>query len=581
VPASPSTRLLVGYLRPERARLAILLGGLLAAMLLPLAGPWVIGHAVDAALGGAAASRLGRLALAYLVVSLTGQVLRLWVTRASVRMAWRTGNLLRSDLATHVLHLDQAWHTTRTPGLLIERVDGDVDALAGFFQNIVLEVVGNGVLLVGVLVLTSLTDWRIGLALGVLSAIATGVLVKLRTVAVAAHDERREAAAALYGDLEERLAGLEDLRANGAGRYAVHRLMQNEHRAWRAARHAALRSSSAYAAAATIFSLGTVAVLALAVAFEHGGRLTPGTVFVLYRYSQLTREPLERLAEQLRDMQKAIAGANRAASILSSTTAVPEPTDPVDLPVGALSVDLDHLGFAYPDDLVPVLVDVDLHVEPGQTLGVVGRTGSGKTSLGRLLLRLWDPTTGAVRVGGLDLRDVRQTSLRRRVAVVTQDVQLVTGTVRDNVTLYGALPGDDDALVGLLAELGLGRWLADVGGLDGVVHGTGGLSAGEAQLVAFARAFLSDPGLVILDEASSRLDPATEAKVNAATERLLEGRTAVIIAHRLATLDRADRVLVLEHGRVVEEGDRAALADDRSSRWAGLLRTAGGEEVSA
>jgi ABC-type multidrug transport system fused ATPase/permease subunit len=176
---------------------------------------------------------------------------------------------------------------------------------------------------------------------------------------------------------------------------------------------------------------------------------------------------------------------------------------------------------------------------------------------------------------------VRAASLRRRVAVVTQDVQLVTGTVSDNVTLYGALPGSDDVLVGLLAELGLGRWLADVGGLDGIVHGTGGLSAGEAQLVAFARAFLSDPGLVILDEASSRLDPATEAKVNAATDRLLRGRTAVIIAHRLATLDRADRVLVLEHGRVVEEGDRAALAVDHRSRWAGLLRTAGGEEVTA
>jgi len=581
MPASESTRLLFGYLGPERARLTVLLGALLGAMLLPLAGPWIIGRAVDSALGGADASGLGRLALAYLVVALASQLLQLWVSRASVRMAWRTGNRLRSDLATHVLHLDQAWHTTRTPGLLIERVDGDVDALAAFFQSIVLQVLGNGLLLTGVLVLTTLTDWRIGLALVVLSGLATTVLVRLRSIAVASNEERREAAAALYGDLEERLSGLEDLRANGAGRYALHRLLQNESRMWHAARHAALRGTGAYAVAAAIFSLGTVAVLALAVTFERGGRLTPGTVFVLFRYAQLTREPLERLAEQLRDMQKAVAGANRAAAILATTTNVPEPARPIDLPAGPLSIELDHLGFAYPDDLVPVLVDVDLRVGAGQVLGVVGRTGSGKTSLGRLLLRLWDPTTGAVRVGGIDLRDVGQTSLRRRVAVVTQDVQLVTGTVRDNVTLYGALPGDDATLTGLLGELGLGRWLVDVGGLDGVVRGTGGLSAGEAQLVAFARAFLSDPGLVVLDEASSRLDPVTEAKVTAATDRLLVGRTAVIIAHRLATLDRADRVLVLEHGRVVEEGDRATLAVDHRSLWAGLLRTAGGEEVSA
>lgn len=581
MPSSPSTRLLAGYIRPERARLAVLVAGLLGAMLLPLAGPWVIGRAVDAAVAGAGRDRLLRLAVAYLAVALAAQVLRLLVTRASVRMAWRTGNRLRSDLATHVLSLDQGWHTTRTPGVLIERVDGDVDALAAFFQNIVLEILGNSVLLAGVLLVTTWTDWRIGAALSVISALATTVLVGLRTIAVGANEERREAAATLYGDLEERLAGLEDLRANGAGRYAVHRLLRNEHRMWRAARHAAVRGSGAYTVAASLFSLGTVAVLGLAIAFERSGRLTPGTVFVLYRYAQLTRDPLERLAEQLRDLQKAIAGANRAAAILATETTVGEPAVPRALPAGPLSVDLDHVGFAYPDDGVPVLYDVDLHLEAGQVLGVVGRTGSGKTSIGRLLLRLWDPTEGRVRLGGVDLRDVGEASLRRRVAVVTQDVQLVTGTVRDNVTLFGALPGDDDVLVQLLAEVGLGRWLADVGGLDGTVHGTAGLSAGEAQLVAFARAFLSDPGLVVLDEASSRLDPVTETRVNAATERLLAGRTAVIIAHRLATLDRTDRVVVLEHGRVVEEGCRSSLADDHRTRWAALLRTAGGEEVSA
>jgi ABC-type multidrug transport system fused ATPase/permease subunit len=206
----------------------------------------------------------------------------------------------------------------------------------------------------------------------------------------------------------------------------------------------------------------------------------------------------------------------------------------------------------------------------------VGRTGSGKTSLGRLLLRLWDPTGGVVRLGGVDLRDVPAGELRHRVAVVTQDVELLRAPVRDNLTMLGQVVVDDAHLVAALDEVGLGPWFAGLpAGLDTVLDGTNGLSAGEAQLLAFARAFLADPGLVVLDEASSRLDPTTEALVGAATARLLAGRTAVVIAHRLATLDRVDEIAVVEAGALVEHGTREALAARPSSRYARLLRTAG------
>jgi ATP-binding cassette, subfamily B, bacterial len=220
----------------------------------------------------------------------------------------------------------------------------------------------------------------------------------------------------------------------------------------------------------------------------------------------------------------------------------------------------------------PALDGVSFRLAPGAVLGVVGRTGSGKTTLARLLFRLYDPQTGTIRLGGTDLRRFRLAELRRSVGLVTQEVQLFRGTVRDNLTFFD--PGVPDArLHNVLGRVGLEEWLhALPGGLDGETGGAGALSAGQAQLLAFARVFLRDPAVVILDEASSRLDPATEAQVEQALDALLAGRTGIVIAHRVATVRRADHILVLEHGRVVECGPRAVLEADTTSRFAALLR---------
>jgi ATP-binding cassette subfamily B protein len=227
----------------------------------------------------------------------------------------------------------------------------------------------------------------------------------------------------------------------------------------------------------------------------------------------------------------------------------------------------------------PVLHDVSFYLAPGRVLGLLGRTGSGKTTITRLLFRLYDPDGGAVSLGGNDLRDLPLPQLRYRVGLVTQNIQLFHATVRDNLTFFDpSVP--DTRILGVLCDLGLEDWLRGLPtSLDTVLEsGGGGLSAGQAQLLAFARVFLTDPGLVILDEASSRLDPATEALLERAVDRLLQGRTAILIAHRLGTVQRADEILILEGGRVDEHGVRAELARDPNSRFAQLLRT-GMEEV--
>jgi ABC-type multidrug transport system fused ATPase/permease subunit len=282
-------------------------------------------------------------------------------------------------------------------------------------------------------------------------------------------------------------------------------------------------------------------------------------------------QPLNNVSHQVEQLQLAIAGGRRVVALLGiQPHMVDGPGAP--LPEGALAIELDAVRFGYGDD-VDVLHDVSLRVDAGGVLGIVGRTGSGKSSIARLLVRLHDVRDGAVRVGDVDVRMLRRHDLRERVALVTQEVHVLRASVRDNLTLFDPTI-DDDRIIDALHRLGLGAWydrLPD--GLDTIVReGGAGMSAGESQLLSFGRAVLADPSVVVLDEASSRLDPATEVVLEAGVDALLAGRTGIVIAHRLATLERCDTICVLEHGRVVELGPREALARDPSSRFGALLR---------
>jgi ATP-binding cassette subfamily B protein len=552
-----------------------------ASMALRLALPVLLGRFADDALGGATTSAVTAIAAAYVAAALGSAALDLVVVWWSARVSWRAGNRLRERLAAHALRLEQAWHGRHSPGQLIERIDGDVEAMAIFFAGMAVQIAGNVALILGMLVVATVIDVWTGVVLTVTACAGAAVMVRLRMAAVEAREREREVNAQLYGDLEERLGGLEDLRANGAGRYAVHRLHGHSARSWRAARHASLRGDGSYAASAVVFAVGTAATLVTGIVLQQRGVITIGAVLTLYRYADMLRRPLEQIAEQLKEFQKAMAGARRASTLLATEPRVADgPDDGSSLPAGPLAVDLDDVTFCYdPDDAeaIPALRGVDLHVPAGAHLGLVGRTGSGKTTIGRLLARIWDvaPGSGTVRVGGTDVRALTLDALRDRVAVVTQDVELFRASVRDNLTLFGRRAATDDGLRAVLGEVGLGAWVdALPDGLDTRLSGSHGLSAGEGQLLAFARAFLAEPSVVVLDEASSRLDPVTERRITRATERLLAGRTAVVIAHRLDTLDRVDQIAVLDRGRVVEHGPRAALAAAPASRYARLRRTA-------
>ncbi|NED99515.1 ABC transporter ATP-binding protein [Phytoactinopolyspora halotolerans] len=577
---SPS-RLVLSSLRPGGRAGAALVVAIAAATVLPLLAPQFTKRFVDGAIAGDSAAALVLLALGYLGLAVTGQLARMLTAWLASRLAWDGTNRLRELLAEHALGLDMAYHGKRTPGEMIERVDGDVVALAQFVVAFLLDVVVSLLLLLGVIVIVLSVDLRIGGVLLAFCGLLALGMVRAQRLAVPAATKVREGFAALFGNLEERLAGAEDIRANGAGEHMVNRFHQTSARLYRADVHAQKISGGLFAGTTVAFALGTALVLGLAAWSQQEGVLTVGTAVLLFQYTQMVRAPFERLIDQLQQYQKALAAVARIGGLLAERRTLSEPADPRPLPqAGPLSVDLDGVAFAYPDDDEQVLAGVDLHLAPGETLGLVGRTGSGKTTIARMVLRLYDPTEGSVRVGGVDLRDVALDDVHRRVCIVTQDVQLFAATVRDNLTLFRSESDaglDDERLSSVLGQVGLGGWLESLpDGLDTVLGPQGGgVSAGEAQLLAFARAFLTDAGVVVLDEASSRLDPATEARIEAAMDRLLADRTGILIAHRLSSLARVDQIAVVDEGRVVEYGRRDELAADPASWFGHLLDAAG------
>jgi len=564
--------MLTRYVLPQRRDASILGGLLLLGIALPLLSPQIVRVFIDRAVAGEALPDLVRLAALYVAVAIGLQitsVLRAWFGE---RVGWTATNELRAELTAHALSLDLPFHNRTTPGEMIERVDGDVNAISVFFSQFVVTVLGSFLLLLGVLAVVLRENLVVGLVLVAFTVVMGSVLGRLRSLAIPSATAERQAFADLFGFLEERLAGTDDLRALGAGDHVMRGFARVTGSTYRAIMRSERRGAAIWVSTSGMFAAGNLLALALGAWLYRGGSITLGTVYLLFQYMNMLRQPLEEMANQIRQLQEAGAGISRVGKLREVRTALPDRgTRP--FPLGPLSVELHDVSFHY-QVTEPVLRDVSFNVEPGRVLGIVGRTGSGKTTIGRLLARLYDPVDGEVRLGGVALPDTPLAEVRRRVGVVTQDVQLFHATVRENLTLFDDSI-DDDRLLGVVEELGLATWFSRLAsGLDTTLAGGArSLSAGEAQLVAFARVFLRDPGLVILDEASSRLDPATEHLIEQAVDRLLVGRTGIVIAHRLGTIERADDVLVLEHGRVVEHGPRDRLAARRSSRLAGLIRT--------
>jgi len=644
-------RFLSRYLRPRLKLVAALGVALFVSIGLQLLNPQILRSFIDLARAGSPQNVLTRLALTFIGVAVAQQVIGVLVVYVTENLGWATTNHLRLELARYTLGLDMSFHAAHTPGEMIERIDGDVMALSNFFSQFILQVFGNLLLVVGILVVLLLEDWRISLSLTVFVALTMIVLLKLANISVASWEEERKASADLYGFLEERLSGTEDIRSNNARAYVLDRFYRLTRTLMRKTITAGIKVNILLNTTWTLFAVGNAVSILVCAALFFGGSITLGTVFMVIYYTNMLNWPLERITQQMQDLQRAGASLVRIMGIQSVQGKIPGEDQfalagSEMLPAGPLAVVFDDVTFGYkdgssdappaakitagdiftgdvasaafaaagdaqfmkgesvqrfhnllrdqgagegqetadhPDDRDMVLRDISFHLNPGRVIGLLGRTGSGKTTLTRLVFRLYDPDQGTISLGSRDcMVDVRRPQvqeLRRRIGMVTQNIQLFHATVRENLTFFdAAIP--DERILEAVNDLGLGDWFKALpNGLDTELEsGGGGLSAGEAQLLAFTRIFLRDPGLVILDEATSRLDPATENLIERAVDKLVRNRSAIIVAHRLGTVERADDILILENGRILEYGERARLAEDPSSRFYHLLET-GLEEV--
>jgi ABC-type multidrug transport system fused ATPase/permease subunit len=571
--------LLSDHIRPQKGRFILLACLMFTSIGLRIFAPQIMRNFIDSALAGEALQTLTWTAIAFIGIALIQQAVAVSVTYLGENVAWTTTNDLRAELAEHVLHLDMKFHNDHAPGELIERIDGDVTELATFFSQFALNLIANGLLLVGILIALFIENWQAGLAFTVYSILTIVILGRLKDIAVPHQKARREAEAQLYGFIEEQLAGTEDIRSSGAVDFSIRELFRHQGIILGHNRKSHFKRWIIENAMGFALTFGSLLAIVSGYWLFSAGLVTIGTVYLFVHYINLLEEPFWAMTHEIESFQTIGACVERLAEFRNFKAEVTSGAG-VEIPNKPLALKFEDVAFSY-NGADSVLNGLSFDLKPGSILGLLGRTGSGKTTLGRLIFRLYDVKAGSIKVNDFDLRDAHLDALRRKIAIVTQDVQLFRASIRDNLTFFDRSISDEK-VIATLEELELGEWLkTQPRGLDTELEtGSRSLSAGEAQLLAFTRVFLRNPGLVILDEASSRLDPATEQKLERAIDKLLKDRTAIIIAHRLNTIHRADKILILDKGSVSEYGNRRQLAADSNSRFYQLLQT-GMEEVLA
>ena len=451
------------YLGPQWLSVLLLALLILSHIGLQLVNPQLVRAFLDKAGTGGALEELTVTALLLLGVAVASQTVSLLVAYLGQSVAWTTTNALRLDLTLHCLRLDMSFHKARTPGELIERVDGDVTDLRDFFSQMVIRLLGNGLLALAILALLFREDWRVGLLGTAYVILAVFFLRQVQKPASKAWGDSRQANAELFGFLGERLGGTEDIRANAGEPHVMRQFYRLVRALLHKGRRARLMGNLIFVVGYSVFMLAVIAALGIGASLFLKGLVTIGTVYLMVQYVNKLYEPLQEVQRQIADLQRAAASVGRVNELWHTCPRLVEDARAV-LPSGALSVAFDDVSFSYDDGGAggngtdSVLEDISFDLELGKVLGLLGRTGSGKTTLSRLLFRLYDPTAGAISLGGEDVRAVSLSDLRQRVGMVTQDVQLFGASVRDNLAFFSARFSDEQ-LLAVLKELGLWDWV--------------------------------------------------------------------------------------------------------------------------
>ena len=557
-------RWLVTQLRPYRGRVALMFLGLLLATAAGLAPPYLAGKAIDSGILAGDLSALDLIVVAFVAVSVVYALATYLQTYMVGWIGTRVLQDLRERVFTHIQSMSIGFFTRRSPGVLISRMTNDIEALNQLVTTGVVTMFSSTLTLVGVVVILLVLDVKLALITFLTFPLLAIASLIFRVVSAGAYKATRERIAAITAYLQESLSGVRVVRSFGQEpRHLDEMTALNE-----ANREVNMKTvylnASYFPAVEMLSAIGTAVILLYGGSQAIDGAIQIGVIVAFVGYLNTFFEPIQQLSQLYTTYQQGMAALDKIFDLLET-----EP-DMVDAP-GAIDpgelrgeIELEGVWFSYAEGegengSAPggpwALEGVDLHVPPGQTLALVGATGAGKSTFAKLVARFYDPQKGTVRVDGHDLRGVQQRALRRQLGIVPQEGFLFSGSVRENVA-FGRPEASTDEIEAAIAAVGATEFVAALPeGLETQVGERGiQLSAGQRQLVAFARALLAEPRILILDEATSNVDVRTEKTIERGLERLLHGRTAIVIAHRLSTIRRAGKIVVLEQGKIAEQG---------------------------
>ena len=541
-------------LAPIRGRTALAIVTLVAFTLVALLPPYLAKLAVDDGISKGDLETLTVVVIAFVLAGVAAFALSGAQTYFTGWVGERGLADLRINLFAHLQRLSLGYYERNRTGAIVSRITNDVEALDQLVTDGVSSLVQNTLLLVGTAVVLFLLDWRLALATLLVLPLMAAVTVWFRSRSNRAYRRVRERLGLVTATLAEDISGMRVVQSF-TREPSSHISFRGVNERYRESNYETVVLSGVYFPTVDVLSSIAVAiVLGFGGALVIDGSITTGTLFAFVLYLANFFDPVQQLSQLYNTFLSATAALDRILGVLDEEPEVVDAPTAEELPRISGHVDFDHVRFGY-GDLPDVLHDFDLDVAPGTTVALVGHTGAGKSTIAKLLARFYDPRAGRITIDGHDIRGVTQSSLRRQLGIVPQEGFLFAGTIADNIA-FGRPDASRSEIEAAAASVGAAPFIAELPeGYDTQLGERGfRLSLGQRQLVAFARALLADPRILILDEATSSVDIATERRIEHGLRLLLAGRTAFVIAHRLSTIRGADLIVVLDHGRVVERG---------------------------
>jgi ATP-binding cassette, subfamily B, bacterial len=561
---------LIKYLKGQKKAMILLALFFIGNIVLQILSPQVLSYFIDSAQSGKQLGYISVIVLMYMVtivLNMTGSACESYFAKS---FGLKITNSFRKDVMAHFLKIDMEHHEKWTSGEMITRLDEDVEGLFTYFYMLVFKLVGSTLLMVGILIALAVKNSIIAVALLAFSIAAVWIFKAIQDYGTKLYVRRSAAISIFNGIMKERIDNVVEIRTNAAEKYSLHILNEAMKRRFKESLPAGMMYSRLWSASTALDAVVTILSLGIAVLLWDKGLITLGTVYLIHTYSGLIFDRLQDFRNYLSTLQASKAGLIRVKEMLDIKSTIAEGI--LETEGRDITLVVKNLSFGYSEDN-DVLQGISFELKPGERLGIMGETGCGKTTLAKVLARLYEFKQGEILLNGVSVKELKSENLRHTIAYCAQEVQFLHGTLRDNITLYNE-DFSDSRILNAIKQMGLNQWLGKFPeGLDTYLEmGENNLSAGEAQLIAIIRLFLKDPAIVILDEISSRLDYVTEQRILSAIDVLTQNRTVITIAHKITALRWTDIIMILKDGRIVEYGKKEVLEKEETAKFYSLCQ---------